>query len=274
MRTRFAILLIIIAFVRASFAGVTGQLPFEFRHGLICVKLVSAGQSLNFVLDSGAGSTVLNIETARRLGLKLGDSQCVRAVQGTVASYKVEGFNADFDGIPIRADVLALDLSRASRVCGWRIDGLLGEDFFRGRIVQIDFASKCLRLNEKSDPCCCTSLPLKFCNDAMLVPVSVDGSKPRWTRLDTGCDTGLVWASGLPRAANGARVSVGISQANGTGNCCATVQLGDERVPDVKMTLPGREIFPGESGLLGNGVLSRYRVTIDAIGRHVFLAKL
>jgi predicted aspartyl protease len=249
-------------------------IPFEFRHGLIWVKLVSAGQSLNFVLDSGAGSTVLNIETAKRLRLKLGDSQSVRAVQGNIASYKVDGFNADFDGIPIRADVLALDLSRASQACGRRIDGLLGQDFFRGRIVQIDFASKCLRLNEKSDPCCCASLPLKFCNDVMLVPVCVDGSKPRWTRLDTGCDVGLLWASGLPRATKATRVSVGISQANGTGICCATVQLGDERVPDVKIALHGSEIFPGESGLLGNGVLSRYRVTIDAITRHVFLAKL
>jgi hypothetical protein len=185
----------------------------------------------------------------------------------------VEGFNADFDGIPIKANVLALDLSNASKACGRTIDGLLGQDFFRGRIVQIDFASKCLRLNEKSDPCsCCASLPLRFCNDAMSVPVSVDGSKPRWTRLDTGCNDGLCWVSGLSRVPKAARVSVGISQACGASTC-ATVQLGDERIPDVKIALHGSEIFPGEAGLLGNGVLSRYCVTIDAITRRVFLTK-
>jgi hypothetical protein len=32
-----------------------------------------------------------------------------------------------------------------------------------------------------------------------------------------------------------------------------------------------REIFPGEAGLLGNGALSKYRVTIDGIGKRLVL---
>jgi len=37
----------------------------------------------------------------------------------------------------------------------------------------------------------------------------------------------------------------------------------------VKVNLHAQSIFPPEAGLLGNGVLSRYRVTID--GRRLLL---
>ena len=273
VRWPIAILFFSIALARTAFAAVAGDAPFEFRSGLIWINVVSGGQSLHFVLDSGAGNTVVDTQAARRLKVPLGAVQQVRTVEGTASAYEVNGFRADLNGIPIKDDALAVDLSKASRACGSRIDGLLGQDFFRGRIVQLDFGAKRLRVGGKVDPgCCCASVPLRFCNDAMCVPVSVAGSKPRWTRLDTGCDEGLQWVSTLPGMTKAARVSVGISQAG--ENCVrASVQVGDEWVPNVKTTLHRNEIFPGEAGLLGNGVLSKYRVTIDAINRRVFLER-
>ena len=121
------------------------EIPFTFRAGMIWLKVSVAGQStpLNFLLDSGAGRSVLHLGTAQRLGVKLGTRETVQGVDGRCAAYRVESFTASVaSALPVRLEVLALDLSSVSEGCGARIDGLLGADFFRERIVQIDFAAQ------------------------------------------------------------------------------------------------------------------------------------
>jgi hypothetical protein len=50
------------------------------------------------------------------------------------------------------------------------------------------------------------------------------------------------------------------------------VQLGSDTFPEVPTGLHRKEIFPGEAGLLGNGLLSRYRsVIIDWKSSRLFL---
>jgi hypothetical protein len=234
-------------------------IPFEYRDGLIWVKvnIAASEEPLNFVLDSGAGSSVVSLETVRKLGIKRGASAKVRRVGANASAFRVSGFLADVAGVPISQTPLAIDLADTSQECSRAIDGLLGHDFFLGRIVQIDFKSRCIRLLDKAaDRNCCAILSLRLTNAAMCVPVSVNGSKLKWTRLDTGCDDGLHWVAG-------------------TGNqyVRTSLQLGSERITNVKTALHNSEIFPGEAGLLGNGVLSDYRVTIDAVTHRLLLEK-
>lgn len=262
-----------LALRQAAFGSPDQEAPFEFRNGLIWVKLQTAGHSLNCVLDSGAGSSVLNLETARQLGVKFGEAQTVQAVQARTVAYRVEHFAASFCGIPLTGNPLAVDLSAASRSCGRRIDGLIGQDFFRNHIVQIDYKARHVRVLEHAGPACCSAcLPLEFRNDAMCVPVSVEGSKPLWTRLDTGCDDGLHWAAGISERRKMCKSSIGFSRSTG-GGVRVNVRLGAETIPGVKATLHSGAIFSGEAGLLGNGILSNYRLTIDAIGRRAFFEK-
>src|SRR5205823_1057610 len=50
------------------------EFPFEFREGLLWIE-VSVPQSkapLSFLMDTGAGVSVINLSTAKRIGLKLG----------------------------------------------------------------------------------------------------------------------------------------------------------------------------------------------------------
>ena len=124
------------------------EIPFVYGDGMIWMKVSVAGQStpLNFLLDSGAGGSVLDLAAARRLGLKLGARQTVLGVQSRSCAYPVEGFGASVAGVPIASSLLAINLSGPSRGCHQRIDGLLGADFFRDRIVQIDFTAQMIRL--------------------------------------------------------------------------------------------------------------------------------
>lgn len=234
-------------------------IPFEYRDGLIWVKVRTDFSStpLNFLLDSGAGKSVLNLQTAIRLGVGLGAPMKVQCVGAAANAWRVEGFRATLCGISVCHDLLALDLRETSELCSRPIDGLLGQDFFRGRIVQIDFKAGCIRfLNEANASNYCAVVPLKLHRDAMCVPVCINGSKPKWTRLDTGCDDTLHWVGGVD------------------GHYKKTsVQVGEETIRNVRTTTHQSAIFSGEAGLLGNGVLSNYRVTIDAVNRKLLLER-
>lgn len=250
----FMVLLLLCVTTRAA-----QVIPFEYLDGLIWVKVKTASGEvpLNFLLDSGAGKSVLNLETANRLGIQLGASVKVQCVKNMASARRVEVFHATVSGVSIPQNPLALDLSETSELCSRSIDGLLGQDFLRGRIVQIDFKAGRIRLLEAADDSnCCAVVSLMMRNDAMCVPVSMNGSRPKWARIDTGCEDALHWVGGR----------------NGT-SMQTSVQVGEETITDVKTAMHRSAIFPSESGLLGNGVLSNYRITIDAVNLRLLLEK-
>jgi len=51
----------------------------------------------------------------------------------------------------------------------------------------------------------------------------------------------------------------------------AKMARGGMGMGDARVKMGARELFPGEAGLLGNGTLSRYRVTIDGIRMRLVL---
>jgi Aspartyl protease len=278
VRFRFLVLFMA-ASVLASLqvhAETLGEIPFQYRDGFLWLKVHVAGQPepLNFLLDSGASSSVLNIQTARRLNTKLGSRQSVHGVHSQTLAYWISGFKAEAAGITLPESLLAIDLSGVSKTVHQPIDGLLGADFFRGRIVQIDFATHKVRVLDHAQPNARSAvLPIKWCNDAICVPVGVAGIPPQWMRLDTGCESTLEWApaKAMAHCDPGTRdVSIGLSNAS-IRYIHADIQLGSHGLSRVEIGVHKQQIFSGERGLLGNGVLSQFRVTIDTPGRRVIL---
>ena len=176
---------------------VLGEIHCQYRDCLIWLKVDVSGKSeaLNFLLDSGAGISAIDLRTARSLGVYLGNRQIVQGVNGQGFAYRVNDLQAVCGGIVFPKSVLAVDLRALSECCDQPVDGILGVDFFRSRIVQIDFTEGRLRILEKCDPnlANCEILPIRICNDAFCVPVRVAGNPAQWMRLDTGCDAALEW---------------------------------------------------------------------------------
>jgi predicted aspartyl protease len=254
-------------------AGTIAEIPFQYRDGFLWLKVSAACQSepLNFLLDSGAASSVLNVEAAQRLHLKLGSRQSVQGVQSQATAYRVNRFKAQAAGITLPESVLALDLRAISATCHQPIDGLLGTDFFRGRIVQIDFAASKIRFLDQAQPSArCVVLPIKMRNNAICVPVDIAGNSKQWMRLDTGCDSALEWTVGQAKARSTHSTSVGLA-STGSRTIYADVQLGGRSLSGVKTGIHDQQIFPGESGLLGNALLCGFRVTVDAPGHRLIL---
>lgn len=250
-------------------------IPFQFRDGLVWVKVEVAGQgeSLNFLLDSGAGASVVDLAAARRLGLKLGARQNVQGVHSRSVAYRVEGFAAHAASVAIPTSLLAVDLSGPSRACHQRIDGLLGADFFRGRIVQIDFGAETIRLLQRGEvnETGCETLPLTTRNGVPCARVAVNGNAPEWLRLDTGCNTSLEWVATGAKAKKLGLTTIGLNSGS-THEIRTDVQLGTKRIAAVKTGIHTEQMFAGEAGLIGNGLLSRFTVTIDPAKRRCLLA--
>src|ERR1700674_1891622 len=129
---------------------VQGEIHFQYRDGLIWLKVNIAGKSkpLNFLLDSGAGISAIDLRTARTLGVLLGSRQIVLGVNGQGFAFQVSDLHAVCAGVDLPKTVLAVDLRALSDCCERPVDGILGADFFRSRIVQIDFRDGRVRILE------------------------------------------------------------------------------------------------------------------------------
>ena len=228
---------------------------------------------LHFVLDTGAGVSVINAETAHDLGLKLGRKLAVQGTQGTTTARWISGFDAKVAGAALPGKILSLDLKNVSQQCQQRIDGLLGAEFLAGRKVQLDFAAKTLRLDESCEPLQANAmrLPVVQRNDAWCVAASVNQGRPGWFRIDTGFDGHLSW---VPTATSTKKTKAASTIALDVGTdstATTTLQMGGLTLPKVTTTVLPRQLFARESGLLGLGVLSRYRVTFEADRQRIFL---
>ena len=77
-------------------------IPIDVYNNHVFVKVCVGERPLDLILDTGAGTTYLNLSTAERLGFKLGDRFDVGGVgSGTVAGAKLEGVSVRLAGSTI-----------------------------------------------------------------------------------------------------------------------------------------------------------------------------
>ncbi len=270
MRFRLcAVLIFAAALAGVQAASVSlAEFPFAFREGLLWVEVTvpQSKKPLNFLVDTGAGVSVINLSTANRIGLKLGREVMVHGVQTMLTGYWQQRMLAKVGEVELPREYLAVDLDKLSSSCERPVDGLVGADFFRGRVVQIDFEAQRIRLlkPEKAGKTG-ESLPLQLRSCGMRVPIRVNDHKRQWVRLDTGCATALQWVTSDVRPEQcGRKMAIGLVEIS-IPQTETTVGIGEHKFGNVPTGLHETAIFPGEAGLLGNGLLSRFStVTIDA----------
>ncbi len=279
VRRCLSLLIVATALFQVQAAPTTvAEIPFQFREGLLWVEVTvpQSERPLNFLLDTGAGCSVINLATAKRIGLKLGQQVVVRSVQAKLTGYARERLFAKAGNVELPREYLAVDLGKLSSSCERPVDGLIGADFFRGRVVQIHFEALKIRLLKPDTAADREGLPIEFRDCGMRVPISVNGHARRWVRLDTGCATPLQWVTAdvRPDQCIGRRMAIGLTEIS-IPQTETDVVLGDYSFEKVPTGLHQKPIFPGEAGLLGNGVLSLFSsITIDAkAGRLIFGAR-
>jgi hypothetical protein len=253
------------------------EFPFEYREGLLWLKVSvqESGKPLNMLLDSGANVSVINLVTARRLGLEIGQPVRVEGVNATTTGYWPQHLSASARTAPLPRDFLAVDLSDLSDGSECAVDGLLGADFFADHVVRIDFSKRRILFDPSARPTGHQfEIPLRANLGALQIPVNVNGGGRQWVRLDTGCNSALHWVGAkIQPGETTPQVAVALTKM-----CLPVtqmkVQIGQCVFDNVPAALHPTEIFAGEAGLLGNGLLSRFSaVTIDLPSNRVLLEK-
>jgi hypothetical protein len=269
--------LLLLSLLAWSWPASAAEFPFKMRAGLIWVQVesVGGGKPLSFILDSGAEASVIDLQTARNFHLELGQPVTVRGVNATTEGYWTESLHARMGGISLPTKYLAMDLSSLSAACHHGVDGLIGADFFAGRVVQIDFAREKIRLLDHYAPAAKDDiLPLQIQASRMRMPVEVLGFGKGWARLDTGCASALHWAvstAALARQKTTEELGVGVSSQVIRKNA-QSVRLGGLTLEHVSTGLHTEKLLAGEDGLLGAGLLSHFAmVTIDPVAGRLVL---
>ncbi len=126
-------------------------IPIELWGNHVFVKACVDGHELDFILDTGAGATSLDLETAKRLGVQLGQRFSVGgAGPSRVVGARVEGASATIAGTSLVQPVqAAVDLARLPAIEGHRIDGIIGDDFISRFVVAIDYERHELRVYDR-----------------------------------------------------------------------------------------------------------------------------
>lgn len=244
------------------------RIPVDFVDGLIWVDVHTPGrpQPFRFLLDSGASHSVLNHKTAQDLELDLGDTVPVKGVGIQTSGFGPVPWRAQLGGIDLPERFLVLDLNALSTACQQPVDGLVGADFFRDRIVEIDYVARELRLlREPPTNDEARALRMSMGPRGISILGSINGGKEQRLRVDTGCATALHWVSPrtLSRTCPGP-APTGLSKLS-IPQTLAGIQLGPHHLDTVSTGIHRKPIFPGESGLLGNGLLAMFGVvTFDA----------
>jgi len=266
------------AFEAPGEGSVLAEVPFQFRDGLIWLQVTApkSGKPLQFLLDSGAGVSVLNLRTAKRLRLKLGNPVAVEGVEAQSQGFWPQSLpGATVGGVALPEEYLVVDLGLLSRACERSVDGLVGCDFFSRHVVRIDFAARSIRVLNAVHPAVGSDEVCLACRGGGLcVPVEVNGGQEKWVRLDTGCVTALEWVTSAV-APGGHSEEMAVALAGFSRPMApASLRLGRSEFPSLSAGFHSHELFAGESGLVGNGVLSRFSaVTIDVPGGRLILEK-
>lgn len=274
------ILVIVVLFTdRLSAQPPIGRdIPFEFRDGLLWVRVQSTNPSrtLHFLLDTGATVSTVDEDVARELGLRLGERVMVQGVKSETEGYWPTRLVGNCGDYPLPDKILAVNLKSLGSTGSQPVDGLLGADFLKDKVVHIDFKANHLRII--NGPVALTpdieTISLKCQGGKLLVPMHINHGKTQWVRLDTGCVSGLHWVVGTDiSTARNTKVSVGLAPVSIPWDT-TFVCLGRTEFENVPTGLHQRSIFKGEDGLLGMGLLRRFdRVTIDVPGKKLVLEK-
>jgi hypothetical protein len=179
-------------------------IPFELvnRHVVIQVK-VNNSRPLSFVLDTGDKFAVIDLDRAKELGLSLqGELRVGGAGAERPTGFFVKGSTFTIPGLPGFSQPvnIALPVRNLAPRMGQDFDGILGSEFIKGFVLELDYQARVIKLHDK-DKFSYTgpgeSIPIKLNGaghpiiDAEVTPIGSEPVKGKFV-LDIGSGAALI----------------------------------------------------------------------------------
>ncbi len=275
------------------------ELNFEPFAGVILVPATVAGSAtLNFIVDSGATmSAITDPLLATALELEVRESGLARGLgSGATQVLITEEVAISSQGVPVLDVSLAThDIgARLFDVFGRHIDGFLGSELFDRFVVEIDPLRRVVVLHEPGE--------FSYRGDGVVLPIEIvdqrpiinaivtieEGKKPVDVRLmiDSGSARYLTLVTGSKRRL---KPSGNLSRSGSFGVSGAIevnvasihrLEMGLVQVNSVETSfiepfrVPAVRNIPDLNGIVGNGLLSRFRSFFDYRNRRLILEPL
>ncbi|MFY9621028.1 MAG: aspartyl protease family protein [Pyrinomonadaceae bacterium] len=272
-------------------------IPFKLvtRHIVVPVK-INNSRPLSFVFDTGDKVGIVDIARAKELGLDLhGQLRIGGAGSDTLvgsyvraATWKLQGFE-DFSQ-PI---ALAIPLGRLAARFGHAFDGIIGSDFIKRFVIEIDYQARVLKLHAKDGFVYSgsgESIPIQFNGqghpliDAEVTPRGGQPIKGKFV-LDLGSGGALALHTPLVKEHRLLEANHHTIRAIGVGGAGGDVQARLGRVSELKIgkfkiTAPtalfsqdkaGAFASASLAGNIGQRIASKFRLFLDYERQRIIL---
>ena len=244
----------------------------------------------DFILDTGAGTSLLSSDLAKQLDVKV-----IGSKEGHSAGEKVSVSLAKIDFLAVGGiklsdvDVGVVDLANIGKTIGAKIDGDLGYNFLKHFRISIDYRDSEIRLDdpkrvESLSRSAKTEIPIRLASPAkplILVDVHANGRGPFQFAIDTGTSTTAIAPElakqlGVESSPVGPGTTGGASVDFSAGSL-PSFQLGGAKIDNMAVvvadffTMLNAAIGAKLDGIVGYNFLRNYKVVIDYPGEALTL---
>lgn len=160
-----------------SFSGLIAQspltsLPFEVYGDHVFIKLkVNNSRDLDFIFDTGDGLTVLNIETAKELGMTSGSEATTTSAEGTIKGKLVKHQKIEINNLELKnLKIYETSLTHLEMSIGKDIDGIIGYDMLEKYTISMNYDKSMMDIYDPSS--------YKYTGNGKAYPVNLTSQIP------------------------------------------------------------------------------------------------
>ena len=243
---------------------------------------VNGDGPFEFILDTGAGTSLLSSDLAKKLKIKI-----ISTKEGQSAGGKISVSLAKVDSLAVGqaklddVDVGIVDLTHIGNTIGTKIDGDVGYNFLKHFRITIDYHDCEIRLDEprriqRLGRSSKAEVPMRLASLAkplLLVDVHANGDGPFQFAIDTGTSTTaiapeLAQQLGLKSSPVGP-LTTGGAQVNVTAGTLESFKVGRAGVDDLVVVVAdffatlSQAVGAKLDGIVGYNFLRNFRVVMD-----------
>lgn len=274
------------------------KIKFELVNNLIIVPVELNGVELSFLLDTGVNTSVLlNLEEGDSLDLR--NTQKIR-LRGLGGEELIEAYRSQDNVLRIGKTInsnLTLyliydaDVNFSPRL-GVPVHGILGHDFFKDFVVEINYVREFIRVHDpdrfRKSLRRYSELPLRFYQNKPYLKAGVtltDQEIPVTLLIDNGLGDAL-WLFNenadiqVPEKSFDDFLGLGLlGDVTGKRSRIRSVNLGGHRLEQVTAAFPdsssvqGLRMFEERNGSIGAEVLRRFHMVLDYPMQKIYLRK-
>jgi predicted aspartyl protease len=270
----------------ATFSLKSTKVKFRLAGGaqplILLPTRVNGAGPFEFILDTGAGTSLLSSQLAQQLKLDV-----LGTKEGQSAGGKISVSLAKVDSLALGeakiedVDVGIVDLGHISKTIGTKIDGDVGYNFLKHFRITIDYRLSEIRFDdpkrtESFGKSAKTEVPLRLASPAkplVLVDVYANGRGPFQFAVDTGTSTTAIAPQVAQRLGiEGSPIgplTTGGSPLNVTAGNLKSFQVGGARIDDLVVVVAdffavlSQAVGANLDGIVGYNFLRNFRVVMD-----------